>query len=155
MLLRLDDDPPRQRPTGLAPLLRIALQRPRGAGIAHWAHSFSLHVITGFAAVAAHYALMYGLLRAGTEPVPASAIGFGAGALTRFALSYSHIFSPSAGVHRAGLRFAVVIAAQLVANSALLAALTRAGIDVWPAQLATTVLLTFANYLASRWWVFR
>jgi putative flippase GtrA len=155
VFLLLDDDPPRHRRTGLAPLLRIALQRPRGSGISHWVHSFSLHVVTGFAAVAAHYALMYGLLRAGVAPVPASAIGFGAGALTRFALSYSHIFSPSAGVHRAGLRFAVVVAAQLVANSALLAALTRAGIDVWPAQVTTTVLLTFGNYLVYRWWVFR
>ena len=121
----------------------------------HWLHSFSLHIVTGFAAVAAHYALMYGLLRAGLGPVPASGIGFGAGALTRFALSYAHIFSPSAGVHTAGVRFAVVIAAQLAANSALLAALTRGGIDVWPAQVATTVLLTFVNYLAYRWWVFR
>lgn len=121
----------------------------------HWLHSFSLHVVTGFAAVAAHYALMYAMLRAGLAAVPASAVGFGAGALTRFALSYAHIFTPSAGVHRAGLRFAVVIAVQLLANSALLGALTRGGIDVWPAQVATTIALTFANYLAYRWWVFR
>ena len=121
----------------------------------HWLHSFSLHVVTGFAAVAAHYALMYAMLRAGLAAVPASAVGFGAGALTRFALSYAHIFTPSAGVHRAGLRFAVVITVQLLANSALLGALTRGGIDVWPAQVATTIALTFANYLAYRWWVFR
>jgi putative flippase GtrA len=133
----------------------MALRRPRGSGVGHWLHSFSLHVVTGFAAVGAHYALMYGLLRAGLAPVPASAIGFGAGALTRFALSYRHIFTPTGGVHTAGVRFAVVIAVQLAANSALLAALTRAGIDVWPAQVATTVLLTFANYLVYRWWVFR
>jgi putative flippase GtrA len=151
----LDDAPPRHRPTGLAPWLRIALQRPRGSGVLHWLHSFSLHVVTGFAAVAAHYALMYAMLRAGLAAVPASAVGFGAGALTRFALSYAHIFTPSAGVHRAGLRFAVVIAVQLLANSALLGALTRGGIDVWPAQVATTIALTFANYLAYRWWVFR
>jgi len=123
--------------------------------VLHWLHSFSLHVVTGFAAVAAHYALMYAMLRAGLAAVPASAVGFGAGALTRFALSYAHIFTPSAGVHRAGLRFAVVIAVQLLANSALLGALTRGGIDVWPAQVATTIALTFANYLAYRWWVFR
>jgi putative flippase GtrA len=149
------DDPSLRRHTGLAALWRTALRRPRGTGVAHWAHTFSLHVATGFIAVGAHYALMYGLLRAGAGPVGASAIGFGAGALTRFVLSYSHIFSPRAGEHAAGARFAVAIAAQLHANSAVLAALTRAGVAVWPAQVATTALLTFVNYLVYRWWVFR
>jgi putative flippase GtrA len=144
-----------QRRADFAQFLRLALQRPRGSGFLHWLHSFSLHVVTGFAAVAAHYALMYALLRAGLAPVAASAVGFGAGALTRFILSYAHIFTPSAGVHAAGLRFLVAIAAQLVANSAMLAALTQAGVDVWPAQIATTIVLTFVNYLVYRWWVFR
>jgi putative flippase GtrA len=98
---------------------------------------------------------MYALLRAGLAPVPASAIGFLAGALTRFVLSYAHIFSPTRGVHVAGVRFVVAIAAQLAANSALLAAFTHAGIAVWPAQVLTTVLLTVVNYLVYRWWVFR
>ncbi len=121
----------------------------------HWLHSFSLHVATGFAAVAAHYATMYGLLSAGAAPVPASAIGLLAGALTRFLFSYAHIFSPTRGVQTAGTRFIVAIAAQLAANSALLAALTQSGVAVWPAQVLTTVLLTFINYLVYRWWVFR
>jgi putative flippase GtrA len=136
-------------------VLRAATRRPSGAGVGHWAHSFSLHVLTGFAAVGAHYALMYGGLRAGLTPVPASAIGFAAGALTRFAFSYAHIFAPTKGVHAAGTRFVVAIAAQLAANSALLAAFTRSGIAVWPAQVLTTMLLTIANYLVYRWWVFR
>jgi len=144
-----------QRRAVFAQFLRLALQRPRGSGIVHWLHSFSLHVATGFAAVAAHYALMYALLRAGLSPVAASAVGFGAGAFTRFILSYAHIFTPTGGVHTAGLRFLVAIAIQLLANSAMLAALTQAGIDVWPAQIATTILLTFGNYLVYRWWVFR
>ena len=136
-------------------MLRAALQRPRGRGVLHWLHSFSLHVVTGFAAVAAHYALMYGLLRAGLAPVAASAGGFAAGAFVRFILSYAHIFTPTGGVQAAGVRFVVAIAAQLAANSALLAALTEAGIAVWPAQVLTTIVLTFGNYLVYRWWVFR
>ena len=47
------------------------------------------------------------------------------------------------------------ILAQLAANSALLAALTREGVAVWPAQVTTTIVLTFVNYLVYRWWVFR
>jgi len=147
-LLRTDADP-------RATWLKRALGRPSGRGIAHWLHSFSLHVATGFVAVAAHYSLMYALLRAGQGPVAASACGFVAGAATRFALSYAHIFAPTQGVHAAGARFAVALAAQLAANSALLAVLTQQGIAVWPAQVATTVMLTFVNYLVYRWWVFR
>jgi len=152
---RLTDDSRMPRRGFPAALLKAALRRPTGSGLAHWIHSFSLHVFTGFAAVAAHYALMYALLRAGFPPVPASAVGFLAGALTRFAFSYAHIFAPTRGVHAAGVRFVVAIAAQLAANSALLAALTQAGIAVWPAQVLTTVLLTIVNYLVYRWWVFR
>jgi putative flippase GtrA len=58
-------------------------------------------------------------------------------------------------VQTAGLRFAVAIAAQLAANTGLLAALTGAGLTVWPAQVVTTILLTVVNYLVYRWWVFR
>ena len=153
--LRLTDDSRTPRRGCAAALLVAALRRPSGSGLAHWIHSFSLHVVTGFAAVAAHYALMYALLRAGLAAVPASAIGFLAGALTRFVLSYAHIFAPTRGVQAAGARFVVAIAAQLAANSALLAALTHAGVAVWPAQVTTTVLLTVVNYLVYRWWVFR
>jgi putative flippase GtrA len=151
----LDDDAPLRRRGAFARLMRGMLQRPTGRGVAHWVHSFSLHVATGVAAVAAHYALMYVLIRAGLAPVPASAIGFAAGGLTRFVTSYAHIFAPTRGVHTAGLRFVVTIAGQLAANSALLAALTGSGVAVWPAQVTTTVALTFVNYLVYRWWVFR
>lgn len=150
----LEHDVRTRRATPVA-LLQRMLRRPSGSGVLHWLHSFSLHVITGFAAVAAHYALMYGLIRIGMAAVPASAIGLLAGALTRFVLSYAHIFAPTRGVPVAGLRFVVAIAAQLAANSALLAAFTHAGLSVWPAQVLTTVLLTFVNYLVYRWWVFR
>ena len=152
---RLTDDSRTPRRGSHAALLKAALRRPSGSGLAHWIHSFSLHVVTGFAAVAAHYALMYALLRAGLPPVPASAVGFLAGALTRFVLSYAHIFSPTRGVHVAGVRFVVAIAAQIAANSASLAGLTHAGLGVWPAQVLTTLLLTVVNYLVYRWWVFR
>ncbi|HEX6138420.1 MAG TPA: GtrA family protein [Casimicrobiaceae bacterium] len=151
----MSDQGASRRSHPLATLARTLLRRPRGSGVLHWLHSFSLHVVTGFAAVAAHYGVMYALIRGGLAPVPASAVGFLAGALTRFALSYAHIFTPTRGVHAAGMRFVVAIAAQLAANSALLAALTQSGIPVWPAQVLTTVMLTIVNYLVYRWWVFR
>lgn len=136
--------------------VRKLLRRPGpGGGFLHWVHSFTLHVLTGVLAVVAHYAVMYGLVRAGVPGVPASAGGFLFGALTRFALSYFHVFLPTRGVKVASVRFVIVIALQLAANSALLAGLIEAGLSLWPAQVVTTVLLTVGNYLAYRLWVFR
>ena len=137
--------------------LRKLLRRPTpgGGGLLHWIHSFTLHVATGFLAVAAHYSVMYVCVRAGMAGVPASAIGFVAGGLTRFALSYWHIFYPSRGVKVATVRFVLVILVQLAANTALLAGLLEVGASLWPAQVVTTIALTFANYLAYRLWVFR
>src|SRR4030095_8370998 len=128
--------------------IRKLLRRPQGTGILHWIHSFSLHVATGAIAVAAHYSVMYGLVKAGRPGVPASAIGFVAGALTRFALSYWRVFAPSRGMTVAGTRFVVAIALQLVVNTLLLAGFLKMGLTLWPAQVTTTVLMTFGNYLA-------
>lgn len=136
--------------------IRKFLRRPGpGNGILHWIHSFSLHVATGALAVVAHYAAMYGLVRAGLAGVPASALGFAAGALTRFGLSYWHVFEPSRGMTAAGGRFAVAIAVQWALNALLLTLFLKLGLTLWPAQVATTVLMTFGNYVAYRFWVFR
>ena len=135
--------------------LRKFLRRPQGNGILHWVHSFSLHVATGAIAVAAHYAVMYGLVKSGMSGVTSSAVGFGAGALTRFALSYWRVFAPSRGMTTAGARFAIAIALQLVMNTLLLTAFLKLGLTLWPAQVVTTVLMTFCNYLVYRFWVFR
>ncbi len=132
------------------PAQRFA-QRPALALFAN----FSLHVATGFLAVGVHYAILYGLLRVGIDPVAGSAVGFGGGALTRFMLSYRHVFTPSHSLAIAGQRFLVALGIQFVANGALLASLLAAGLSVWPAQIATTIALTFANYAIYRLWVFR
>ena len=135
--------------------IRKFLRRPHGNGILHWIHSFSLHVATGAIAVAAHYSVMYGLVKSGLSGVPASAVGFVAGALTRFALSYWRVFAPSRGMTVAGARFVIAIVLQLAVNTLLLAGLLKVGLTLWPAQVTTTVLMTFGNYLAYRLWVFR
>ena len=86
--------------------IRKLFRRPTSDGsLLHWLHTFVLHVMTGFLAVAAHYASMYGLMRTGLAGVPASTFGFAAGALTRFALSYWHIFEPTRGVLHGELLF--------------------------------------------------
>jgi putative flippase GtrA len=117
-------------------------------------HTFALPVLTGFLAAAAHYAAMYAIVSAGGSGVPASATGFLLGALTRFGLSYRHLFAPTRSVGIASARFVVaVVVAQLATNSALFAALLAEGVPLWPAQ-ATRVALTVGNYLAYQPWVF-
>jgi len=133
----------------------IEAQNLRRAIVIALIANFSLHVLTGFAAVAIHYGVLYGLLKLGVAPLAASAIGFCGGALTRFTLSYWRVFSPSHGLTIAGRRFVIAIALQAAANTALLALLLSLGVGIWPAQIATTVVLTFVNYAVYRLWVFR
>ena len=117
--------------------------------------NFTLHVLTGFAAVAVHYGILYVLLQISVPALLASSIGFCGGAVTRFVLAYYRVFAPTQGLTTAGWRFVVVIGTGMLANTALLGALLSLGVSVWPAQIATTILLTFGNYVAYRLWVFR
>lgn len=120
-----------------------------------WAYGFSLHVIAGLIATAAHYTVMFILIRGGMSGLLASTIGFGAGAITRFLLSYFHVFSPTSGVRKVMVRFALALAIQMVANSLLLSVLMAAGLLVWEAQITTTVALTIFTYIGGKLWVFR
>jgi len=126
-----------------------------GQGAAQVAFTFGLHVATGFIAVAVHYGAMWLFLRGGLPPVAASASGFVAGALARFALSYFGVFAPSKGMAVAGWRFVLAILLQLGLNSALLSVLLAAGLGVWHAQVVATVALTVVNFVVYRLWVFR
>jgi putative flippase GtrA len=120
-----------------------------------WVYGFCLHIIAGFIATAAHYFVMYVLIRLGMAGLPASTLGFGAGAITRFLLSYFHVFSPTSGVRKAMFRFVLALFIQMVANSLLLGALMSAGLSVWVAQIATTAALTIFTYAGGKLWVFR
>ncbi|MDR2244284.1 MAG: GtrA family protein [Burkholderiales bacterium] len=117
--------------------------------------SFSLHVLTGIFAVAAHYLTLYGLLSLATPPLVATTVGFLCGALVRFTLSYFHVFSPTRGVTAASWRFVLAIALQVSCNALLVKSAMLLGLSIWPSQILATGLLTFLNYLVYRWWVFR
>ncbi len=120
-----------------------------------WIVRFFLHVITGVAAVLVHYGLMALVLQAGATPLVSTSIGFIGGAVVRFLTAYFHVFAPSESVKFALPRFLLALAAQWALNALLLGGLMQVGLSVWAAQVATTILLTFVNYLAYRLWVFR
>ncbi|MCI0594528.1 GtrA family protein [Chromohalobacter sp.] len=120
-----------------------------------WVVRFALHVATGVLAVAVHYSLMAVLLRAGTQPVLASSLGFVAGAVTRFLTAYFKVYAPTGTMRAAMTRFLLALGTQFFLNSVLLAGMLEMRMSVWRAQVLTTVLLTFGNYLVYRLWVFR
>ncbi|MDR0249956.1 MAG: GtrA family protein [Burkholderiales bacterium] len=117
--------------------------------------SFSLHVLTGIFAVAAHYLTLYSLLSLAVPPLGATTVGFLCGALVRFTLSYFHVFSPTQGVTIASGRFVLALALQVSCNAVLVKSAMLLGLSIWPSQILATGLLTFLNYLVYRWWVFR
>ena len=123
--------------------------------IQDWIVRFARHVLTGVLAVLVHYGLMSLALRADAAPLIATSIGFIGGAVVRFLTAYFHVFAPSESVRFALPRFLLALAAQWALNVILLGGSMQMGLSVWVAQIATTILLTFVNYLVYRLWVFR
>ena len=123
--------------------------------IQDWIVRFARHVLTGVLAVLVHYGLMSLALRADAAPLIATSIGFIGGAIVRFLTAYFHVFAPCESVRFALPRFVLALAAQWALNVILLGGSMQMGLSVWVAQIATTILLTFVNYLVYRLWVFR
>lgn len=119
-----------------------------------WLTGFFLHLITGVAAVAAHYSAMWAFLQVNLSALIASSLGFLFGAITRFVFSYFHIFSPTAAIPIAAGRFILALSAQFGCNAALVAGMLQF-VPVWHAQVGTTMILTILNYIVYRIWVFR
>lgn len=116
--------------------------------------NFVLHCVTGAVAVLLHYTLMYLALAIGATAVVASSIGFLAGATSRFFMSYHQVFNPSRPRSSAAVHFVVSLGIQFVLNGLVLSGFLATGLAVWPAQIATTILLTIVNYAMYRLWVF-
>ena len=116
---------------------------------------FVLHVATGLVAVGAHYGTMAAAIAMGAAPVPGSSIGFAAGAIVRFALAYWHVFDTTLPVAHSGVRFAIALGVQALANAAILSAGLAIGLGTWTSQVIATVAMTFVNFAMYRLWVFR
>jgi putative flippase GtrA len=120
-----------------------------------WLRRFVLHVVTGFASVAVHYAVMWLLLRFDAAVLVASTVGFAFGALTRFVTAYYNVFEPTQRMRATIPKFVLALAAQGILNSVLLTGFMEIGVPLWYAQVTTTILMTFLNYVAYRLWVFK
>ncbi len=102
----------------------------------------------------AHYSAMWMFLQMNVASLTATSAGFLFGAVTRFLLSYFHIFSPSAAIPKAVGRFILALSAQMGFNTVLVAGFLHI-MPIWHAQIMTTMLLTVFNYIVYRIWVFK
>ncbi len=113
-----------------------------------------MHLVTGVMATAAHYGVMWLLLRTGLVSLYATSIGFVFGAVARFFLSYFHVFSSEAAIPMAMGKFIFALSVQLACNGLLLTQFHKY-VSIWEAQVITTIILTIFTYIAHRLWVFR
>lgn len=132
----------------------INVNRQQSAQQPTWMVGFILHLVTGVIATAAHYLAMWAFLQTGMPSLAATSSGFLFGAVTRFLLSYFHVFSPTTAIPHAVWRFILALMFQMLCNTALVALFLHI-LPLWYAQVATTILMTVVNYMIYRIWVFK
>ena len=110
----------------------------------------------GVIGTAAHYAVLVALVQgAGTAVVAASTAGAIAGAAVNYLLNHRFTFASRESHGRALPRFAVVAAAGIALNALVLAGmLALVGPHYLVAQVAATLAVLVAGYLANRAWTF-
>jgi putative flippase GtrA len=97
-----------------------------------------------------------------THTPPANAIdtalaataGALAGAALNYLLSHRHVFRSQSPHRRTAPRFALVAAATLVLNGLIVGALSAAGAEPLPAQLAASAVTLASGFLVNRQWSF-
>jgi putative flippase GtrA len=120
------------------------------------ARQFSAFVIVGLIAAVAHYGTLIGLVEARIMgPVPATLLGFLAGATVSYALNRRFAFASDRPHREAMWRFGVVSVVGFVLTGLIMAVLTGAlNAPYLPAQVLTTGIVLFWNFLANRYWTF-
>lgn len=111
------------------------------------------YLSVSIAATAVHY-LVFAVLLRWSGPIAASALGALAGATLGYRLNHAWTFRCRGGHACALPRFAITALAVALGNAAMLAVLVPQ-IGAWPAQIAATVSVFLAGYLANRHWSFR
>ncbi len=114
-----------------------------------------LHVITGCMATAVHYGVMAAMLNWTSSAVGASSVGFVAGAFTRFLSSHKIVFSGDRLLLPALVRFVISILLQLLLNGLLLNLILLITSYLWIAQIVTTGMMIFFNFVVYKNWVFK
>jgi putative flippase GtrA len=117
---------------------------------------FLRFALVGAVATAAHYLVLITLAElAGVDPVLATVVGFGVGAIVSYTLNRRYTFAVRPEFMRGLAKFLVVIAIGAVLNAAIVAFFIRTGLHYMIAQVIATGLVLIWNFAASRLVVFR
>jgi putative flippase GtrA len=120
-------------------------------------YSIPMYIGAGGFATASHYATTIALVElGGIAPLLATTVGFGVGALVKYALNYFVAFRSAAPHSAAVPRFVLTVGAMFALNVAFFSLFhERLGLHYMIAQVLTTGMLIPPGYLMSRLWVFR
>lgn len=120
------------------------------------ARQFSAFAMVGLFAAIAHYSTLIGLVEAGLlGPVPATLLGFLAGAAVSYLLNRRYAFSSERPHKEAVWRFGVVAGVGFGLTGLIMAILTGPlNAPYLPSQFLTTGIVLFWSFLANRFWTF-
>ena len=144
------------RMTGDSPPARqVSMMLAHATKIFHL-RQFSSFVAVGFIATGVHYALLIALVEmAGLSAVPAALVGYGSGGVVSYGLNRRHVFHSSVPHPLAVPRFVLVWGLGFVLTYVFMSLLIRgAGVPYIPAQITTTGIVLFWNFLAHKIWTF-
>lgn len=121
------------------------------------ARQFRTFIGVGVAAAVVHYGLLIGLVEAGAlSPVPATLVGYFGGGLVSYACNRSLTYESRRPHAEATWRFVIVASIGFGLTWLFMQILTgRLGAPYLPAQLATTGIVLFWNFVANKLWTFR
>ena len=110
----------------------------------------------GAVGTAVHYSTLIALVQTGiATPLVGSTLGATGGALVNYALNHRYTFGSRRAHAQALPRFAVVAAAGIVVNAAVLAALLAVfSAHYLLAQVVATLAVLVFGFLANRQWTF-
>ncbi len=117
---------------------------------------FIIYCVVGCIATGTHYAVMISLVKwAGASELLATCVGYVAGSLVKYPLSHGVVFDSQERHRHAVPKFVLGGLMGFFLNAAVFAALL---LYLEPhymvAQVFTTGIVLFANYLLARYWIF-
>lgn len=106
-------------------------------------------------ATAVHYFIMWGAICLGWSGSAATALGAAVGAGVNYLLQYHFTFQSTRSHRAASGRYGLSVVFSWLLNSAFFHVLTAsAGVNVYTAQLLTTLCVALCNYVVMKRYVF-
>lgn len=115
------------------------------------------YVLSGCCATTAHIVILFWLVeQLFMTPVPASSIGFFAGAATGFLLNRKFVFKDPSAKHFAFVKYCIMAGVGAGLNALLLSLLIyQVNLYYLYAQIIATICLVLINFVCCKLWIFK